>query len=197
MYYGVSIPQLLLQTLKQGLFEFYTAFERIRLADGLNSIDMCVVNRAEYDLVYLIDLDGSFRPNTAMAPTVSSLVASDNNAHMTFVSPTTCVHNTVGCYSYCYNTCFRSMRYYVDGPGQENYRLRVCSRSNTSKCTLFKGGRRGDVGSHEFVAHLPAGQLYDAAFLDSTGNRIVPRQVQPEIEKTFCSSNLPFDVRLL
>ena len=172
----------------------------MKLADGLNSINMCVVNDSEtapieYDLVYLIDLDGSFRPNQAIAPTVSTLVASDNKMHLTFLDPSKCVDNTVGCYGYCHNTCFRSMRYYVDGPGQESYKLKVCSRSDHSRCSLFKGGRRGDAGSHEFTAHLPAGQLYDAVFIDRLGKEIMPVQVEEVVEKHFCTSGA-FEVKL-
>jgi hypothetical protein len=184
------------QTLKQGLFEFYTAFQGIQLADGLNSVNMCVVNNAEYDLVYLIDLDGSFRPDLSMARSVSTLVASDNRMHMTFViDRTKCSDNTIGCYTYCQDTCFRSMRYFVEGTGQANYKLKVCSRGNHSKCSLFKGGRRGDSGPHEFVAHLPNGQNYDAVFLNGQGQEITPSSVSEVVEKTFCDDSV-FDVKL-
>ena len=167
----------------------------MKLADGANSINMCVVNTVEYDLLYLIDLDGTLRPNTVVAPTVSTLVASDNQMHLKFVDPVKCVANTVGCYSYCHDTCFRSMRYYVEGPGQADYKLKVCSRSDHSRCSLFKGGRRGDAGSHEFTAHLPAGQLYDAVFLNGLGNEITPTRVEASVEKTFCTTGI-FDVKL-
>ena len=156
---------------------------------------MCVVERAEYDLLYIIDLDGSFRPNLSITPTVSSLVASDNQMHLTFLDPSKYVANTVGCYSYCDDTCFRSMRYYVDGPEQELYKLKVCSRSDHSRCSLFKGGRRGDTGSHEFTAHLPAGQLYDAVFLDGLGKEITPTRVRETVEKTFCTNGV-FEIKL-
>jgi hypothetical protein len=177
------------------LFEFYTAFERIKLADGINTINMCVINLVDYDFLYIIDLDGSFRPNPAIAPTVSTAVASDNQMHLTFLDPSKCVANTAGCYSYCHDTCFRSMRYSVDGPGQELYKLKVCSRSDHSRCSLFKGGRRGTSGSHDFTAHLPAGQLYDAVFLDGSGKEIIPARVQESVEKTFCTSGI-FEVKL-
>lgn len=181
--------------MKQGLFEFYTAFDRIKLADGINTINMCVINTVEYELLYIIDLDGSFRPNQAIAPTVSTAVASDNQMHLAFVDPSKCVANTAGCYSYCHDTCFRSMRYEVEGPGQELYKLKVCSRSNHSRCTLFKGGRRGTTGPHQFTAHLPAGQLYDAVFLDGNGKEITPTRVQESVELTFCAAGV-FDVNL-
>lgn len=168
----------------------------MKLADGINSINMCVIDRIEYDFLYIIDLDGSFRPNPAIAPSISTLVASDNQTHLTFLDSSKCVDNTVGCYSFCHDTCFRSMRYEVEGPGQENYKLKVCSRAAPSKCALFKGGRRGDIGPHEFTAHLPTGQLYDAVFLDGLGNEIEPLKVEELVEKTFCTSGI-FEVKLL
>ena len=198
LHANVCHSSITLKTLKQGLFEFYTAFEKIKLADGLNSINMCVVNDQQYDLVYIIDLDGSFRPDKAVAPKVSSLVASDNRMHLTFLDSSKCVDNTVGCYSYCHDTCFRSMRYYVEGSGQESYQLKVCRRSDHSQCSLFKGGRRDNtVGPHEFTAHLPSGQLYDAVFLDGDDNEITPSKVTEVVEKTFCNTNDIFEVMLV
>ena len=182
--------------MKQGLFEFYTAFEKIKLADGLNSINMCVVTAREYEMLYLIDLDGSFRPDPSTAPTVSSLVASDNRMHLTFLDGSKCVDNLTGCYSYCRDTCFRSMRYYVEGPGQSSYKLKVCSRNSRTKCSLFKGGRRDTSGPHEFTAHLPDGQNYDAFFVNAQGIEISPSTVTEVVEKTFCTGST-FDVRLV
>jgi hypothetical protein len=167
----------------------------MKLSDGLNTINMCVVNEVEYELVYLIDLDGSFRPNPSIAPSVSTLVASDNGMGLTFVDRSKCIDNTIGCYSYCRDTCFRSMRYYVEGPGQETYKVKVCSRTNRSKCSSFKGGRRGNIGPHEFTAHLPDGQSYDATFVDSQGIPVTPTTVTEVVEKTFCTSSV-FEVKL-
>jgi len=167
----------------------------MQLADGLNSINMCVVNQAEFDFLYLIDLDGSFRPNRASTAAISTLVASDNKEHLKFLDASKCSDNTAGCYSYCHNTCFRSMRYYVEGADQANYKLKVCSRNDHSRCTLFKGGRRGTTGPHEFTAHLPSGSLYDAVFLDRTGKEIIPTKVTEVVELTFCPAGT-FEVTL-
>jgi hypothetical protein len=183
------------QTLKQGLFEFYTGFEGTHLADGANSINMCIINQDQFDFLYLIDLDGSFRPNTSTIPTLSTLVASDNHEHLKFLDKSKCSDNALGCYSYCQDTCFRSMRYYVEGADQANYMLKVCSRNDHELCTLFKGGRRGDVGAHEFTAHLPAGKLYDAVFLDALGREITPTTVREVVELTFCTEGV-FEVTL-
>jgi hypothetical protein len=187
--------RLPLQNLKQGLFEFYTAFEGIRLTDGTNSIDMCVVNDTFHDFVYLIDLDGSFRPNPFIIPTLSTLVASDNKKHMTFVNASKCTDNPVGCYSYCQDTCFRSMRYVVEDPEQGNFTVKVCSTINQTLCSSFKGGRRGDVGPHEFTIHLPVGQSYETVFVNSLGIEGTPSKVTESVEKTFCPEG-PFSVTL-
>jgi hypothetical protein len=184
-----------MQNLKQGLFEFYTAWSGMQLADGLASINMCVINLPEFNFLYMIDLDGSFRPNKAATPTISTLVASDNREHLKFLDPTKCTDNTEGCYSYCQNTCFRSMHYYVEGPGQASYKLKVCSRTDHSRCTLFKGGRRDTTGPHEFTAHLPSGGRYDAVFLDAAGAEITPLTVTEVVELTVCPAGI-FEVTL-
>jgi hypothetical protein len=181
--------------LKQGLFEFYTAFESIKLTDGANSIDMCVVNDTFHDFVYLIDLDGSFRPNPFVIPALSTLVASDNKKHMTFANASKCTDNPVGCYSYCQDTCFRSMRYVVEDPEQGNFTVKVCSTVNQTLCSSFKGGRRGDVGPHEFTIHLPVGQSYETVFVNSLGIEVTPSKVTESVEKTFCPEG-PFSVTL-
>jgi hypothetical protein len=156
------------------------------LADGVNTIDICVINDEFHDFVYLIDLDGSFRPDLLVPPTLSTLVASDSKKHMTFVDVSKCTDNTVGCYSYCHDTCFRSMRYLVEDTEQANFTVEVCSRINPSLCSTFKGGRRGNVGPHEFTFHLPIGQEYDAIFINRLGMEVTPSKVTQSIEKTFC-----------
>jgi hypothetical protein len=146
---------------------------------------MCVINEDEYDYLYFIDLDGSFRPNTSITASVSTLIASDNKAHTRFLDGVTCIDNAAGCYSYCPNVCFRSVRYVVTGPGQASYKLKVCRADDSSRCSLFKGGRRGTSGPHEFTAHLPPGK-YTAVFLDSTGQVITPTTVVGSLEHTYC-----------
>jgi hypothetical protein len=71
----------------------------------------------------------------------------------------------------------------------------VCSRSDHSLCTLFKGGRRGNVGAIEYTAHLPAGNYYDAVFLDAFGREVIPTTVTEVVELTFCNEEV-FEVTL-
>jgi hypothetical protein len=71
----------------------------------------------------------------------------------------------------------------------------VCSRSDHSLCTLFKGGRRGNVGAIEYTAHLPAGNYYDAVFLDALGREVTPTTVTEVVELTFCNEEV-FEVTL-
>jgi hypothetical protein len=85
---------------------------------------------------------------------------------------TKCTYVDSGCYNYCQDTCFRSVRYSYEGPGQANLMLKVCKIGESSQCSSFPGGRRGRVGAHEYIAHLPVGFSYNAILLDSAGHNI-------------------------
>jgi hypothetical protein len=178
------------------LFEFYSSFQGMNVRDGVESIDMCIVNRDDFKMVYIIDLDGTLRPKNVSTQGPSTLVASDNRELLAFANITKCTDVIKGCYQYCAETCFRSMRYSVTGNGQESYQLKVCRRDDRSKCALFGGGRRGTVGPHTYIAHLPAGFQYDAVFLDGSGQQITATTVLGEFEPTFCPTGAVFDVTL-
>jgi hypothetical protein len=184
------------QTLKQGLFEFYSSFQGMNVRDGVESIDMCIVNRDDFKMVYIIDRDGTLSPKKNSTQGPSTLVASDNRELLTFANTTKCTDVIKGCYQYCAETCFRSMRYSVTGNGQESYQLKVCRRDDRSKCALFGGGRRGTIGPHTYIAHLPAGFQYDAVFLDGSGQQITATTVLGELEPSFCPTGIVFDVTL-
>jgi hypothetical protein len=183
-------------TLKQGVFEFYTSFKGMKLQDGAERIDMCLIEQQDFKMLYIIDLDGTLRPSTVTTQGPSTLVASDNRELLKFVNTAKCTDVNVGCYQYCADTCFRSMRYSVTGADQANYQLKVCLRNDQSKCSLFSGGRRGDGGSHTFIAHLPVGNEYDAVFLNAAGQEIAPTEVTGEYEESLCPSGTIFDVTL-
>jgi hypothetical protein len=168
------------------------------ILDGANSIDFCIVNQDEFSMVYVIDLDGSMNPRpTEKAQGPSTLVATDDGRLLKLVDTTKCQVVGEGCYSYCANTCFRSIRYNVIGPGQTNYLLKVCLKGDKSRCTTFPGGRRGDGGSSTFIAHLPTGNSYDAVFLDVNGKEITPDSAIDSEEESFCPVGSIFDITLV
>jgi hypothetical protein len=183
------------QTLKQGLFEVYTTFSGIRV--NPNTINMCIVQEEMFDMVYINNIDGSMRPSTVTTASPSSLLASDNQVLSTFLNRSKCTDVPSGCYQYCTDTCYRSMRYSIAGTNPETYQLKVCQRDNHSKCVLYGGGRRQEVETLTvFTAHLPIGLAYDAVFLNANGLEITPSSVTSQYEPTFCSMDARFEVTL-
>jgi hypothetical protein len=179
---------------KQGLFEFYTSFQGMNV--NAETINMCIIQEEAFDMVYINDSDGTMSPDSVITQTPSSLLASDNNVLSKFLDPSKCTDVPKGCYQYCTDTCFRSVRYSVTGPGQENYLLQVCQKNDHSKCSLFSGGRRGTGGSHAYIAHLPVGLEYDAVFINALGQEITPTTIVAQYETTSCSMASTFDVQL-
>ena len=183
-----------IQTLKQGLFEFYSSFQDMRILDGPSSVDFCIVNEDEHSMAYTIDLDGSMKPSAAIQTTMAStLVGSDDGRLLDFVDTSKCSKVDAGCYNYCSDTCFRSMRFDLYIPSTDKYSLRVCLRYNQSKCTTFDGGRRNNTRSYTLVAHLPVGNAYDAIFVASNGSQASP-PFQQSVEQFFCSIDRLFEV---
>jgi hypothetical protein len=183
------------KNLKQGVFEFYTAFQNIRNVDGPENINFCVVNEASVTMMFLIDLDGSLKPSTISTSGPSTLLASDGGQLSAFVNPGKCVNIAVGCYTYCADVCFRSMRYEVNAINAVNPTLKVCRRDNRSICTNFPGGRRG-TEPLTFMAHVPVGFLYDAVFVDGNGVELTVPNVSQEVEPSLCPSGGVFGVTL-
>lgn len=169
--------------------------------DGADSINFCIVNQPVFQSMYLIDLDGTLRPSGVAAPrSASTLLANDDRQLDRFVNPaiTTCTSVSAGCYQYCPNTCFRSMRYEAYINTVTNPKLKVCLRGNKSVCSLFPAGRRATTDPWTLTAHLPDGQLYDAVLVDGTtlAEFSVP-SVLVEVEPSFCpAGSSAFNVTL-
>jgi hypothetical protein len=166
----------------------------VKNIDGPESINFCVVNQ-DITMMYFIDLDGSLRPSTVTTQGPSTLLANNNRQLINFVDRSKCTDVTIGCYSYCANTCFRSMRYEPIIVGKTNPMLKVCRRDNRSICSLFPGGQRGDEPI-AFLAHLPVGNMYDAVFVDGQGIEFAATSVLEEVEPSLCPIGGIFDVKL-
>jgi hypothetical protein len=142
----------------------------------------------------MIDLDGSMKPKTAIKSVgVSTLVGSDDGRLLEFVEVSKCVKVETGCYSYCSDTCFRSIRFELDVPAAKKYSLKVCLRNNHSKCTTYDGGRRAEAHSYTIIAHLPVGNTYDAIFVSADGKQASP-SFQQTAEEFFCPIDSIFDM---
>ena len=145
-------------------------------------------------MIYVSDSDGSLGPSTMLRQAPSTLLASDSDKLLAFVNVTNCVYVRAGCYNYCKNTCFRSVRYSYEGVGQENLTLQVCKRDDPTLCTTFPGGRRGDRGAHAYIAHLPVGGTYVANLLDSSGAEITSGTLNESYEPSSCPAAAVFNI---
>lgn len=177
----------------------YASFENLRIGDGAG-INFCKLEVGDKDQIidtaYIIDRDGSLSPGVKSSTTTSTLL-SNGASMMTFVDPEQCTTLEKGCYSYCENTCFRSVRYEVKPDTMEDYTLKVCDRNDSSKCSLFSDGTRGGPNDvRTFIAHLPVGGLYDAVFLDRAGREVAPAEGEFAFDEDFCPPSSRFGVAI-
>ena len=145
-------------------------------------------------MIYVSDSDGSLGPSTMLRQGPATLVASENDNLLTFVDSTNCTYVSAGCYHYCRNTCFQSVRYSYEGTGQENLALKVCNRDYPTLCTTFPGGRRGDRGAHAYIAHLPVGNTYTSTLLDSFGQEVTSGTLNESYEASSCPAAAAFNI---
>lgn len=171
-------------TLKQGLFELFTSFKNATVTDGLTSIDFCFAESGGINTIYLVDVDGSLSEGAVTAP--ATLIGTSPEMSR-FVDSSECSLVSESCYSYCQATCFRSIRYGLDASGTENYKLKVCRSGESIGCASFSGSRRGNELRY-FVAHLPTGFEYEAAFVDENDVAVspVPSVVSSLYEDDLC-----------
>jgi hypothetical protein len=189
----------MIQTLKQGILETMSTFDHIKLPEGPALVDMCLIDSTDFDMLYINDLNGNFRPSTMTVVSTgpATLIASDNNELLKFVNTVKCVSVSLGCYTYCRDTCFRTLRVEVTGTKQATWKLKVCVRGiSPAKCVYYKAGRRGTSGPHTIMAHVSVGQLYDAVVVDSNGQKVAPTKQDVFYEENHCGTTL-FGVTLV
>lgn len=181
---------------RKGLFELETTFSGIKVEDRLSVIDLCAAEGAGIFDIYLTDLDGSFRPPTMSAGGPFSFV-SNNEDMLKFVDRKQCITNEARCYSYCAQTCFRSVSFETDPALTTQYTLKVCKSGDPANCIQIAGLQDVAVAvnsyyysfeNRAFVAHLPAGE-YEAVFLDGLGTEAWPTFVTVNYKEALCQSS--------
>jgi len=183
------------QTLKQGQFDFFSTFEKMNLQADAHTISFCDAENKDIDTVYYTDLDGSLSPS-GVTSTNPSTILSNGASVQAFVDESKCTVDANGCYSYCSDTCFRSVRYQTMTTEMDDYALKACLWNSTT-CTMFKGSRRSLNDYREFIAHLPVGNEYDLVFVNVIGEEVPPASDLTEIyEDNTCLSFAIFYVNL-
>jgi hypothetical protein len=179
------------QNIEQGQFEHFTLFQNITIAAKDKTVSFCDLATTDIQTVYLVDKDGDFAPSGVSPASASSLLSIGPNIQK-FVDPSKCSTVDSGCYTYCRDTCFQSIRYEMEGPTTANFAMKVCDVSKPSKCALFFGSRRenGNANANKdprtFIAHVPAGGTYQAVFLTNTGAVYKPKILQITNEESLC-----------
>ena len=126
-----------------------STFERTQLPEGPSFVDMCLIESETFDMLYINDMNANLRPAsmTSALKTSATLIASDNSELLKFVNPTKCVSVPEGCYSYCRDTCFRTMRFEV--AGLASWKVKLCIQGQPSVCVLYKAGRRFEADGRD------------------------------------------------
>lgn len=198
---NISVPIMLDPTIETGLFDYYSSFVDTAIENGTDPFDFCRALRAGIEDIYFVDRDGSFSGPLRDPKTGISVVVSDRPDMLQFVDPGKCTPNTRRCYTYCKNTCFRTVRFETDPSVAKFYRLKVCLDNDTNKCLLISGVRetQDDAWSlmpQVFVAHLPVGR-YKATFVDGDETAVWPNFARQLAEDNLCSKRgLAHDVSL-
>lgn len=185
-------------SLKQSGFETYTTFADVTVFDGPKYIDLCDAEASGMVGVYLVDLDGSL--STTIDPlSTSGSIVSNHHQMTTFVDQDRCTLVEEGCYMYCSNTCFNSIRYSIEQAGTENVKLKVCLKNDPVRCIEVLNSKRHDKGNpygdfpRPYLVHVPPGS-YNAVFLDGFGNETLPSYVIQEEDATFCSETVDLNL---
>jgi len=94
-----------------------------------------------------------------------------------------------GCFSYCVDTCFRSVRFETPGTAMDGYTLKACEVDDSSNCSIFQGSRRGPQDPRSFIAHLPLNLSYNLVFLDALGREAEPTEGTFRYDFNACPPN--------
>lgn len=166
------------------------------------SINLCDANNARtpIDDIYFVDQDGSLAPpSLTQKPSGYSTLMFNGENIRRFTNNQLCSTVEGGCYTYCRDTCFQSVRIEVDPQGTENLALEVRRRGHGGTA-VFRGARRanGNRGAasepRTFIAHLPTKEFYNARFINRNGMEVRPTVRSIEYEDSLCSKDDNFQI---
>mmetsp|Transcript_81410 Transcript_81410/g.217728 ORF Transcript_81410/g.217728 Transcript_81410/m.217728 type:complete len:1270 (-) Transcript_81410:160-3969(-) len=163
-------------------FEMFSRYTGVTVADT-DVINFCSGKSAGADDVYVTDSTGTLLDGTDNTPS-TLMVNSPEMMH--FVEPSVCTENKDRCYTYCSDTCIRTVHYYVPESQSQDYTLKVCDRGNTSDCIELSGHvHSSHRWPRRFAVHVPSGRQYDAVFLNK-GVPVYPTNVDIEFQEKLC-----------
>ena len=175
-------------------FDAYTMIAGISVQDLSDTIDFCDSFHATVTDAYMTDLDGSLCTSFTNGP---STLLGHHSVSQAFVDPAKCTENESRCYSYCRETCFRSVRFTTDPFDTEDFKLKLCKHfvgQGPPICIEILGYNQYERSftQRAFIAHLPSG-TYDAVFVDRFGSETWPVFVDMHLETAFCPTSISED----
>lgn len=202
MSYHYTVSSLLVQV-RSGKFDYFTVMSDIAQEDGSIPVDMCDAGYEGVNDIYLTDLGGYASTTTRNVGGASSVII-DGSPILSFIPDELCTPYPDQCLLYCENTCLRTVTYAVNPASTENFKLRVCSKEDTNRCSVFEESFWYRDYDNEFetlmyntraerpryfTATLPKGS-YRADFLDAGNNVVWPTFVTETYEKAMCPDAL-------
>ena len=141
---------------------------------------------------YINDKDNGFGAALGYSSGTSTIMTyTESHTKMqTFVEPTLCHNHVENCYSYCENTCLRTVTVRVDPALAETTKLKVCMKDDLqNRCETYDSWyNNGDWADRFriFNPALPTG-TYSAEFIDVNGASVWPRGVNVTYEVDSCN----------
>lgn len=172
------------------------------------AVDLCEAKVNGVTDVYLVDKDNNLNGATATSRIVegTSTVIGDGSSILSFVDQGNCQSFPQNCYTYCQNTCVRTVTYKVDPTIDPSVRLRVCRSGGQANCVEVSSTyyfedhdedsdqeslmKNSDADKPRFFSvHLPKGS-YEAQFVDREGLVTWPTYVEEVYEDALCPEAL-------
>lgn len=141
---------------------------------------------------YINDKDNGFGEALGISSGVSTIMTyTDSYKKMqAFVEPTLCHDHVENCFSYCENTCLRTVTVRVDPALAETTKLKVCMKNDLqNRCESYDSWYNNNDWADRFRIFnpaLPAGS-YTAEFIDVNGDAVWPRGVNITYEVETCN----------
>mmetsp|Transcript_21199 Transcript_21199/g.58957 ORF Transcript_21199/g.58957 Transcript_21199/m.58957 type:complete len:491 (-) Transcript_21199:916-2388(-) len=141
---------------------------------------------------YIIDKDSAFGNafgSSIEGPSTIMTFTNTNKKMQSFVEPTLCHDYPENCFSYCENTCLRTVTLRVDPAWSEKNKLKICKKNDPlNRCEVYHSWYNPDNSDRFriFSPALPAGS-YFAQFLNEENENVWPRGLNITYETDMCN----------
>ncbi len=177
-------------------WDYWTAIEnsQTEAVDLANIANFCKAAAKNIPDSYITDHDSAFGASLGISGGISTIMTyTDTQTKMqAFVEATSCHDFAEQCFSYCEDTCLRTMTVRVDPSVSPDYKLKICKGSTceTYNNWLYNSGSSANWADafRTFSPALPSGS-YTAEFLDENNDVSWPRGVNITYEYDTCNGN--------